>query len=80
MNALNIKTESMTCEEYFDAYFDNHDFTCWLSEMRSEDNFSSDTLFEAMKSEALDKNIIFSDEDTFDADKLFYGCYKNYEF
>lgn len=70
----------MTCDEFFDKHFDNHDFLDQLSVMRFHDSFDSEFLFEDMELLASDMNIKLTDSDTWDYDKVFYTCYKNYEY
>jgi hypothetical protein len=72
-------TEEMTCEDFFDSYMDNHDWSTMADEMHWEDNFSSERCFKKMKELAKHHHVKLTNEDDFDYDEFFYQTYKDTE-
>lgn len=69
----------LTCEEFFEKYFDNDSFNIMLEEMYWEKNFNAHFLFEQMKKLALNLGVDLVDENDWEYSIFFYNIYNNTE-
>lgn len=69
----------LTCEEFFEKYFDNDSLNIMIEEMYWEKNFNAHFLFEQMKKSALNLDVDLVDENDWEYDIFFYNIYNNTE-
>jgi len=67
---------TMTCEQFWDRHFADHDLDCWFSEMYEEDSFNSDKIFDCMVERAKNMNIELTDADDWMHDEFIWSCYQ----
>lgn len=65
----------MTCDEFFDQLYDDHDLSTWFDEMYWEQSFNSDKVFEDMVQTAKTMGIELTDIEDWDYDKIIYNAY-----
>ena len=69
-------SDKMTCEQFFDKHYDDHDLSSWIDEMYWERSFSSEKIFNDMVKAADSLKIELTDKDDFDYEEFFWNVYQ----